>query len=101
MRSNGMSDNDDRLYKDLIAMDDAADLERDVDYDRRGRAHRDLTDADLVDAWIVAFKAWVNDYPATSLALDDLSSELRLRNIDEPFDAVEEDMDQVEAKFLA
>ena len=84
----------------LVAKIDAA-----ADYARRGRAYRGRTDADLTSAWIAAFRVWADEVPAntTQSELDDLEAELRLRQMDLPHDAVQQDMERClrrAARFL-
>jgi hypothetical protein len=88
---------------DLLAMMQAKAVDVAADYVRRGRAHRGLTDADLVAAWVAAFGAYSLDpdpaRPPRS-ALNDFEAELNLRQIDPPFDAVREDLERLSAAAM-
>jgi len=90
----------DQVSDDLLGMMQAMAVDDAADYVSRGRAHRDLTDANLVCAWAAVFRAYShNPEPAGPLrsALKDLGAELDLRRIEPPFDDVREDMERLKA----
>ncbi len=73
-------------------------VEESADYVVRGRAYEPLSDADLADAWINAFKAWAHDFSMRQ-EMDDYGAELGLREIQPPLDRVPEEWAAVMAKI--
>jgi hypothetical protein len=86
----------DKMRDDLVSMLLAGQMDFAADYVRRGRAHRNLTDAELREEWKAAFRAHSQE-PRPGLlrrTLQDFQAELDLRKLDPPFDAVREDLDR-------
>jgi hypothetical protein len=66
-------------------------------YLERGRRLQGLTDTQLASRWVVDFKAWrasrsVKGDLGDSTEMDDASAELRLRNIEPPYDQIKDEM---------
>jgi hypothetical protein len=68
-----------------------------ADYVRRGRAHRNLTNVEVREAWVAAFRAYSREPGPGPLqsALQDFQAELDLRGIAPPFDAVQVDLNRL------
>ena len=93
----------DKMRDDLVSMLLAGQMDFAADYVRRGRAHRNLTDAELREEWKAAFRAHSQE-PRPGLlrrTLQDFQAELDLRKLDPPFDAVREDLDRLTAAATA
>ena len=72
----------DKMRDDLVSMLLAEQMDFAADYVRRGRAHRNLTDAELREEWKAAFRAHSQE-PRPGLlrrTLQDFQAELDLRN---------------------
>jgi hypothetical protein len=93
----------DETRDDLVSMLMAEQMDFAADYVRRGRAHRNLTDAELSEAWRAAFTAHSHVPLPGPLrrTLQDFQAELDLRKLDPPFDAVREDLDRLTAAATA
>jgi hypothetical protein len=89
----------DKTSEDLVSMFMAEQMDFAAGYVRRGRAHRNLTDAELVEAWKAAFGALSHVPRPGHLGeiLQDFQAELDLRQLAPPFDAVGEDLDRLKA----
>jgi hypothetical protein len=66
-------------------------------YLERGRRLQGLTDTQLASRWVVDFRAWrasrsVEGDLGDSTEMDDASAELRLRNIELPYDQIKDEM---------
>ena len=76
-------------YLDSLAVDAQAD------YLRRGRAHQDLSEHELAEQWVAAFRAMV--LPAADEQKhrieSDYSAEFELRGMEPPDDLVKDDME--------
>ncbi|KGT77319.1 hypothetical protein MA20_22245 [Bradyrhizobium japonicum] len=71
--------NDEALELDISIARDCLDRT----YIQHGRRMRDLSDADLCDAWVRGMLKWLNCRTDCQL-LDDAGSELRLRRLEPP-----------------
>ena len=66
-------------------------------YLERGRRLQGLTDEQLATRWIADFRAWLGsrsapDDPGNSTEMDDAAAELRLRNVEPPYDQVRDEV---------
>ena len=85
------------MRDDIASMFLAEQMDFAADYVKRGRAHRNLTDAELNEAWKAAFRAHSHEPRPGPLrrTLQDFQAELDLRQLAPPFDAVQEDLDRL------
>jgi hypothetical protein len=92
----------DETRDDLVSMLMAEQMDFAADYVRRGRAHRNLTDAELSETWRAAFTAHSHVPLPGHLrgTLRDFHAELDLRQLAPPFDAVREDLDRLTAAAM-
>jgi hypothetical protein len=69
------------------------------DYLLRGRRFANDSDESVMDLWVRAFVAWVDDDPGkpgrVQSQMDDAAAELGLRNIELPVDRVHEAVDKM------
>ena len=76
----------------------ASELARETQsYLERGRRLQGLTDAQLASKWVADFRSWrasraATDDPGNFADLDDTSAELRLRNLEAPYDQVQSEV---------
>jgi hypothetical protein len=66
-------------------------------YLERGRRLQGLTDAHLASKWVSDFRSWrasraATDDPGNFADLDDIAAELRLRNLEAPYDQVQSEV---------
>jgi hypothetical protein len=77
-------------------------MQRVQEYLRRGRRLQSLWNSDLTEAWVSMANQWADGSADFSEQdLDDYESEMILRDIELPFDRVEERVAAAEAKFEA
>jgi hypothetical protein len=63
------------------------------DYLTRGRRFAELEVGQLNEGWIVAAHSWLaHKEQADEMTMDDLASELRLRNLEPPYRALEQEL---------
>jgi hypothetical protein len=93
----------DELRDDILSLLLAQQVEVTADYARRGRAHRNLANVELVEAWKAAFRAYSREPGPGPLqtAMQDFQAELDIRQIALPFDSVREEMDRLAAAAAA
>jgi hypothetical protein len=69
-------------------------------YLERGRALRSVADAAAIDAWVATFEHWFEKRTAeTTRNMDDAAAELRLRNLDLPYERVKSKIDTLSAEI--
>ena len=64
-------------------------------YVQRWRPYRDLSDDDLRDRWVEAFKVWTHTF--NHAAMDDFAAELAFRDLALPIHLVEREWEEVRA----
>ncbi len=71
----------------------SSEMDQVASYLGRGRPFRHLSGQELEDAWVQAFKTWVEvrDEPSQRTA-QDLSAECRLQDVTEPFNRVTDEL---------
>lgn len=68
-------------------------MEQTRDYLARGRRFAQLDIGQLNQDWIVAVRSWLaRKEPTNELIMDDLASELALRKLEPPYDAVRQEL---------
>jgi len=68
-------------------------MEHKLDYLARGRRFAKLTVGQLQEDWIIAVRSWLARKDQTDeMMMDDLASELRLRRLEPPYRAVEQEL---------
>jgi hypothetical protein len=68
-------------------------MEQARDYLARGRRFAQLDIGQLNQDWIIAVKSWLaRKEPTNELIMDDLASELALRKLEPPYDAVRQEL---------
>jgi hypothetical protein len=70
-------------------MIESAEMDETRDYLVRGRAHSKLSDDDLRDSWVKAFRRWFLSRALAEVRdANDLAAELRLRNVMPPYERI-------------
>lgn len=102
-RAHRRKSNKAQMTDDLVALFMAQQLDLTEDYVRRSRAHRDLTAADLTEAWKGAYGAYARDPASDPLkaAMIEYQAELDLRGMAVPFEAVQQDMKKLQTLVVA
>jgi hypothetical protein len=78
----------------ISAMIESAEMDETRDYLTRGRAHAKLSDDDLRDTWVIAFRRWfLSRGPAEVRDANDLAAELRLRDVIPPYERIQAESD--------
>jgi hypothetical protein len=68
-------------------------MEQMQDYLTRGRRFAKVSDGRLNKDWIIAVRSWIaHKHPAKERTMDDLAAELRLRGLEPPYAAVEQEL---------
>jgi hypothetical protein len=68
------------------------------DYLARGRRLAGSSDPDVLDVWVAAFERWFEQRTAGNVRnMDDAAAELRLRNLEPPYDRVKAKTEEVQA----
>jgi len=68
-------------------------MEQKLDYLARGRRFAKLAVGQLKEDWIIAVRSWLARKDQTDeIMMDDLASELRLRRLEPPYRAVEQEL---------
>jgi hypothetical protein len=68
-------------------------MEQTRDYLARGRRFAQLDIGQLNQDWIIAVKSWLaRKEPTNELIMDDVASELALRKLEPPYDAVRQEL---------
>ena len=75
------------------AMIESAAMDELRDYLARGRAYSSLSDDDLSERWVKAFKTWAAsaasaEGPGDSRDMDDFHAEQRFRHIEPPYEKI-------------
>jgi hypothetical protein len=87
----------DRLIEAFLASEAMNESQR---YLERGRELAAVDAGILRERWTAAFKQFLKSRTASDCrALDDVSAELGLRNLDRPFETVKEEMAMVQAQI--
>ncbi|MGX7742762.1 hypothetical protein [Rhodopseudomonas parapalustris] len=94
-----MSGEDDHdLTSDFLQSEDMKETR---DYLSRGRLLSKVSDAELGERWVETFKVWLRGEFLIALRdMNDAAAELRLRNVDIPYDRVESEMESIERAFI-
>jgi hypothetical protein len=94
-----MTDDNEEANKAVQAWAESEATDDVADYAMRGRVFANLSESDLSDAWIKAFKGFANDIhnkPLRDLQID-YGAEFRLRGLQPPHHRVEDDLQKMTA----
>jgi hypothetical protein len=70
------------------------------EYVVRGRSLGGSSDSEVQDIWVAAFRRWFDERTtANARNMDDAAAELRLRNIEPPYDRVKDKTDKIQAEI--
>ncbi|ACF03025.1 hypothetical protein [Rhodopseudomonas palustris] len=77
------------------------DMKETRDYLSRGRLLSNVSDGELGDRWVETFKIWLRGEFLIALRnMNDAAAELRLRDLEIPYDQVESEMESIQRAFL-
>jgi hypothetical protein len=93
-----MSDDDFDLTSEFLQSED---LRETRDYLSRGRALSNVSDGELGERWVATFKVWLRGEFLVALRnMNDAAAELRLRDLEIPYDRVESEMESIQQAFV-
>ena len=77
-----------------------AQMKETQDYVGRGRALASQTDDEVESVWVAMFERWFDEKTAENRRnMDDASAELRLRDLEPPYDRVKAKTDELQAEI--
>ncbi len=77
-----------------------AQMNETQDYVERGRALASQTDDEVKSVWVGMFERWFDEKTAENRRnMDDASAELRLRDLEPPYDRVKAKTDELQAEI--
>jgi hypothetical protein len=77
-----------------------AQMNQTRDYAERGRALASLTDDEVKSVWVAMFETWFDKKtPENARNMDDAAAELRLRDLEPPYDRVKAKTDELQAEI--
>lgn len=88
----------DEMRKLVLSFLEHKTMNETADYLGRGRAHKDMPQDALTEAWVEAFNAFADDH-SQGRAMDDYKAELILRGVEPPYDRVLDRLNQLTAKI--
>jgi hypothetical protein len=77
-----------------------AQMNKTRDYAERGRALASLTDDEVKSVWVAMFETWFDEKtPENGRNMNDADAELRLRDLEPPYDRVKAKTDELQAEL--
>jgi hypothetical protein len=86
---------DSDLEQTICSLLESEEIDRAFLYSTRGRRFADMPEPDLLDRWADAFRVWAVDFRKDHPDRLDLESELRLRNLNRPYQRVASEYDKL------